>query len=154
MSATSAFIMTDRRGSRPANRRMLAACRAVGALFLVSAGIHIGIASAGPQTYRHFADQSPIPLVQNLWSDVFMAHPTAWGFAVAIGELVIGLLILSAGRWLQWGLAAAIGFHVALMLFGFGFWLWSLPMLAVLIAMFVATANLDYSPRSQGGDSS
>jgi len=35
------------------------------------------------------------------------------------------------------GLSGAIGFHLCLMLFGWGFWLWSLPTLTVLALCFV-----------------
>ncbi len=107
----------------------------VGGMFLVSAGIHIGIVGADAQQYRHFADGA-MPWVRTAWRDVFMANASAWGLAVAAGELVIGSAILAGGRWTRLGLVGAIGFHVALMLFGFGFWVWSLPVLALLVALW------------------
>ena len=107
----------------------------VGGMFLVAAGIHIGIVGADAQQYRHFADAA-LPIVRAAWRDVFMANPSAWGSAVAVGELLIGTAILVGGRWTRPGLASAIGFHVALMLFGLGFWVWSFPMLVLLIALW------------------
>ena len=114
----------------------------VGGMFLVSAGIHIGIVSADAQQYRHFADGA-MPWVRTAWRDVFMANPGAWGLAVAAGELVIGTAILAGGRWTRLGLVGAIGFHVALMLFGFGFWVWSLPVLALLVALWPRAETVD-----------
>lgn len=106
----------------------------VGGMFLVTAGIHIGIVGADAQQYRHFADGA-MPWVRTAWREVFMANPSAWGLAVAAGELMIGMAILAGGRWARLGLVGAIGFHVALMLFGLGFWAWSLPMLVLLVAL-------------------
>lgn len=60
-----------------------------------------------------------------------MATPTAWGLAVAAGELAIGAAILAAGRWTRLGLLGAIAFHVALLLFGWGAWAYSVPMLVL-----------------------
>jgi len=57
--------------------------------------------------------------------------------AVALGELLIGLDTLRGGHWTLLGLSGAIGFHLCLMLFGWGFWLWSLPTLTVLALCFV-----------------
>jgi hypothetical protein len=44
--------------------------------------------------------------------------------------------------WSSWpaglgrlGLLAAVAFHLGLMLFGWGFWCWSVPMLAMLVAL-------------------
>ena len=106
--------------------------RVVGSLFLWTSGIHVGLVAADTERYRAFADGA-LPFVREAWSDVFMAHPALWGLAVALGELLIGLATLQGGRWTVLGLSGAIAFHLCLMLFGWGFWLWSVPVLAVLV---------------------
>ncbi|MFM1722328.1 hypothetical protein ABEU20_000882 [Rhodococcus sp. PAM 2766] len=106
--------------------------RLVGGLFVFTAGIHVGIVAADAELYRAFADQSYLPWVRTAWRDVFMAHPAAWGLVVAAGELTIGVLILAGGRRTRIGLIGAIAFHVALMLFCWGYWMWSVPMLVPL----------------------
>jgi hypothetical protein len=116
-------------GSGAPPRRL---ARTVGYLFLWTSGIHLGIVAADTEFYRSFADAA-LPVVRDAWSDVFMASPVFWGLAVALGELLIGLATLRGGRWTRLGLSGAIGFHLCLMLFGWGFWLWSVPMLAVLV---------------------
>ena len=105
--------------------------RSVGYLFLWTSGVHVGIVAADTEFYRAFA-HGALPVVREAWSSVFMASPALWGLAVALGELLIGLATLRGGHWTLLGLSGAIGFHLCLMLFGWGFWLWSLPMLAVL----------------------
>lgn len=106
----------------------------IGGIYLVSAGVHVGIVGADAQQYRGFADGA-LPSVRIAWRDVFMANPSVWGLVVAAGELAIGTAILAGGRWTRVGLVGAIGFHGALMLFGFGFWAWSLPMLVLLVLL-------------------
>jgi hypothetical protein len=109
--------------------------RLVGELFLVTTGVHVGIVMTDAGSYRDFAD-SAVPGVRSAWADVFMAHPAFWGLAVAAGELTIAVLILLGGRWARLGLLGAIGFHVALLLFGWGFLLWCVPALALLVALY------------------
>ena len=105
----------------------------VGGFYLTMGGVHLGLVSADAQVYRHFADQALLPYVRDLWHDVFMANPEAWGLAVMAGELLLGILLLSGGRAAVWGWYGVIAFHVALMVFGFGFWLWSAPALVLLV---------------------
>ena len=50
---------------------------------------------------------------------------------LAAFEASVGVLIL-VRRTRRIGIACAIGFSVALMLFGFGIWAWSLPVIALL----------------------
>ena len=71
-----------------------------------------------------------------------MAHPAVWCLLLAAGELLIGTLLMVGGRAARWGWGGAIGFHVLLMLFGFGFWLWSVPALVALVVL----ARNDRSP--------
>jgi hypothetical protein len=59
-----------------------------------------------------------------------MAHPTVWALLLAACELTIAALLIKVRRL---GYLAVIAFHLALMLFGWGFWLWSLPALAFAV---------------------
>jgi hypothetical protein len=107
----------------------------VGGFFLTMGGVHLGLVSADPQVYRHFADHGLFPFVRDGWSDIVMAHPAVWGLLLMAGEIVLGSLLLVGGRPARWGWSGVIGFHVLLMLFGFGFWVWSLPSLALLVVL-------------------
>ena len=119
-------------GRSPASRSERAGAVAVGGFFLCTAGVHVGIVMADPQLYASFGDAALFGFVRQGWSDVFMAHPAAWGLAVALGEAVMGALLLVGGRAARVGWACVLAFTALLMLFGFGFWLWSLPALLVL----------------------
>jgi hypothetical protein len=108
---------------------------AFGLLFAGGSAVHVAIVVTGPETYRHFADTAFIPLVKQAWLTVFMPHAALLGLLLAAFELTVGLLILAGGRKTTLGLLAAIAFHLGLMLFGWGFWFWSVPMLAMLVAL-------------------
>jgi hypothetical protein len=89
--------------------------------------------AAGPELYRHFAEGALVPGLASAWRSAFMAVPSAGGLVVAAGEALLGLLLLSADlRRRRVGWAGTIVFHVALMCFGWGFWLWCVPALALL----------------------
>ncbi|GAB3040064.1 hypothetical protein GCM10011376_36130 [Nocardioides flavus (ex Wang et al. 2016)] len=105
----------------------------VGCLYLVTGGINAGLVIADPQVFRTFADTSFVPLVVRAWDGVVMAHPFAWIMGLACGEVVLGVLLLRGGPAARVGWSGVIAFHVLLMLFGFGFWMWSLPALLLLI---------------------
>ncbi len=64
-----------------------------------------------------------------------MAEPSRGGSLAAAGEILLGILLLSGGRGARWGWAGAILFHVLLMLFGWGFWAWSVPVLVILVLL-------------------
>jgi hypothetical protein len=115
------------------DRRVRALRLAFGVTYVVGAGVHIGIVAADPGTYRPFADAA-LPPIRDAWTTVFMAAPAGWGLAVAAGEFVIGMLLLIGNRQAaRAGVTAAIGFHVALLLFGWWAWFYAVPALGLLI---------------------
>ena len=105
----------------------------VGGFYLVTAGINAGLVVADPSVYHDFADESFLPIVLRLWEDVVMADPTFWFLLLAAGELALGVLLLLGGRAARVGWVGVIGFQLLLMLFGVGFWWWSVPALALLV---------------------
>lgn len=108
--------------------------RFVGAFFLWTSGVHVGIVAAGTDFYRTFADGAVVPAVRDGWHHVFMAAPVAWGLALAAGELALGLLLLRGGTAARVGWCGVIAFHLLLVLFGWGFLLWSGPALVFLVS--------------------
>jgi hypothetical protein len=103
-------------------------------VYLVGAGVHVGIATTNAETYRPFAEQA-VPLIREAWTSTFMVDPRFWGLAVAAGEFMIGVLLLGAGVRALVGVVMAIGFHLALLLFGWWTWIYAIPALAVLAWM-------------------
>ena len=61
-----------------------------------------------------------------------------------LAELGEEAKVLAGGRKTVLGLLAAIAFHLGLMLFGWGFWFWSVPMLAMLVALLRHDFSLEY----------
>lgn len=104
----------------------------VGGFFLFTAGVHLGLVAADPEVYRRFGEHGLFGFVRTGWDEVVMAHPAVWGLLLMAGELTLGLLLLLGGRATRVGWVGVIVFHVLLMLFGFGFWLWSVPALVLL----------------------
>ena len=107
--------------------------RAAGGFFLTMGGVHIGIVAADTETYRHFADGALLGFVRTGWAEVFMANPVVWGLLLAAGEILMGSLLLRGGSTARVGWVCVVAFHVLLMLFGWGFWAWSVPALFVLV---------------------
>lgn len=112
---------------------------ATGGFFLITSGVHLGIVMADPSFYARFANGALLPLVRHGWAEVFMAAPAFWGLCLFLGEVLLGVLLLAGGRAARVGWAGVIAFHVVLMLFGFGFWVWSLP--ALLLLVFLARSD-------------
>lgn len=107
--------------------------KVVGGFYLSMGGVHLGIVAANPLFYAPFAHSAHFAFVRSAWSQIFMAHPSLWGLALAAGETTIGVFLLTGGKWARFSWVAVIAFHLALMLFGWGIWLWSVPALAFLI---------------------
>lgn len=100
------------------------------ALFASGAGIHTVLALTTPRSYDGFADAALFNWTTDAWQNTFMAHPTLWALLLAAGELTIAVLLVKIRRL---GYVAVILFHLALMLFGWGFWLWCVPALAFAV---------------------
>lgn len=96
------------------------------AMFGSGAVIHFVLALTTPRSYHPFADEALFDWVYHGWQNVFMANPTLWALLLAVAELTIAVLLVKSPRA---GYLAVIAFHVALMAFGWGFWLWSVPAL-------------------------
>ena len=120
------------RRSPQGTARLYTVRRFVGGFYLTMGGINAGIVFADPTTYTRFADGSFLPFVTRMWSDVVMSAPTFWGLLLAVGEIALGVLLLRGRRGARVGWAGVLVFHLLLMLFGLGIWLWCLPVLAVL----------------------
>lgn len=107
--------------------------RAVGLLYIGGAVVHITLASFNARGYDAFADGALLDVVRSGWREIFMSDPSAWALLLAWGEAALGAALLLGGTAARWGYGGVIAFHVALMLFGWGFWTWSVPALVFLV---------------------
>jgi hypothetical protein len=111
---------------------------AVGVLMLLGRAVFNAVNLAFGADYGDFADQAHFGWVTAAWrAMVAPNHYLFIGLLVAF-EAVVGVLILSGGRRTQLGLIGAIGFHLALWLFGWGVSFYSLLMLPALVLLLRA----------------
>jgi hypothetical protein len=101
--------------------------------------------------YANFADHAYVPFVRHTWRNVVVPNRGLFISLLIVFELAVGLLVISGGRWTQLAYSAAIAFHIALLAFGWGFFLWSGPMIAALVTLLrhertSATARLGPTP--------
>jgi hypothetical protein len=107
--------------------------KVLGGFYLTMAGINIGLSIGDPQTYNGFAHAAHFDWVSSAWQSIFMAHPALWAALLGLGEVLVGIALLTGGRWSLLGYAGVIAFHLALLLFGWGVWLWAVPVLLVVV---------------------
>lgn len=112
--------------------------RAVALLYLGAGAAVNTFMLLGGDDYAKFADGAYVAFVRDTWHSVVVPHHVAWiGMLIAF-ELTVGVLALLGGWRTQLAYVAAIAFHVALLSFGWGFYLWSLPMIAALATLLRA----------------
>jgi hypothetical protein len=110
---------------------------AVGVLMLLGGAIFNAV-NLALGDYASFADQAHFGWVTDAWRAVVAPNQYLFiGLLVAF-EAVVGVLILSGGRRTQLGLVGAIGFHLALWLFGWFVTIYALVMLPALVLLLRA----------------
>jgi hypothetical protein len=110
---------------------------AVGVLMLLGGAVFNAV-NLALGDYAGFADQAHFGWVTDAWRAIVAPNQYLFiGLLVAF-EALVGLLILSGGRTTQLGLIGAIGFHLALWLFGWFVTIYSLIMLPALVLLLRA----------------
>jgi hypothetical protein len=103
---------------------------ALGSLMLIGGAIVNAVYLGSGVDYDDFADLSMLAFVTDTWRDVVAPHQNFFiGLLIAF-EAITGVLVYLGGRTAAVGMTAIIGFHLGLMFFGWGFWIWSIPMIA------------------------
>jgi hypothetical protein len=109
------------------------------ALLYIAAGAAVnGWFLARGDDYAEFAKGSYLPFVRDTWRSVVVPSHDFWIGLLIVFELAIGVLALAGGWRTQLAYTSAIAFHIALLSFGWGFYLWSIPMIVALGAMLQA----------------
>lgn len=125
------IVVAALRAHRSAAARRTAR-RALCVLYVLFGAVVNAVFLATGTDYGSFADASPLPIVRDTWRSVVAPHQVAWIMLLVLFEAAVGILVASGGRRTVTALIAMIGFHLGLLSFGWGFWVWSLPMLAAL----------------------
>lgn len=110
----------------------------IGIFFIVMAlGVNLLLSFVAPEQFVALGTSTPlIPFYGWLFENVVAAAPPVIGIAAAAGEIAVGLLILSHGRAVKWGLAAAIAFLI--LITPLGVWTLPNPLMAIGLARLLA----------------
>ncbi len=124
--------------ARKSRRAMYLGRAAVGTLYIGAGALINSVYLAIGRSYAKFADTSYIPFVRHTWRSLVVPNVHVFIPLLIAYEAVVGVLVISGGRRTQLGYVGAIGFHVALLVFGWGFYVWSIPMLIALALLLRA----------------
>ena len=111
---------------------------AISVLWVVAgAGANLAMLIDGT-TYTGFASGSPIPFVRDTWESLVVPHHHFFiGLLIAF-ETVVGLAVLSPGRSRSVSLALLTLFNLTLVVFGWGFLFWAVPLVLALALLLRA----------------
>jgi hypothetical protein len=144
--ACAVVIITAALRAEHSKRAARTGREAVAVLYLAAGALVNLVFLATGEDYADFADSAYIPSVRNTWRSLVVPNHYLF-ISLLIGfEAAVGLLVLGGGKRAQVGLAAAIAFHVALLSFGWGFFVWSIPMIGALSLLFRAQRQPDQTP--------
>lgn len=93
--------------------------------------------------FSGFADGAPTSFVRETWESLVVPHHTLFiGLLIAF-EAAAGLAVLVSGWVRQTALLLLIGFNVALLAFGWGYLVWSVPLAVALTLLWRAGQGVD-----------
>ena len=111
---------------------------AVSVLWVVAGAAANGYLLARGDDYSGFADGASTSFVRETWESVVVPrHGLFIGLLIAF-EAAAGVLVLVEGAVRQVALVVLIAFTVALVSFGWGFLVWSIPMVLALSLLWRA----------------
>jgi hypothetical protein len=87
----------------------------LGFFFLVMAfGVNGTFILTNPQGYVDYLSNSLLPLYRDLTAMTVALNPIPYGLLLMLFEIAVGVLILSKGRWVKYGLAGTMVFVIFL----------------------------------------
>jgi hypothetical protein len=86
-------------------------------------------------TYSGFATGSPIPFVRDTWESLVVPHHHVFIGLLVAGEALAGVLVLVPGRVREVVLICLVAFNATLVVFGWAFAIWAVPLVASLLLL-------------------
>jgi hypothetical protein len=124
--------------ARQREQALTRGCFAVFALWVLAGALVNAAILVFGGSYSGFADGAYVGFVRDTWESLVVPHQVLFiGLLVAF-EALAGSLVLVPGRGRQSALVALIAFNVALLSFGWGFYLWSVPVATGLVLLLRA----------------
>lgn len=120
---------------------------------LAGAAVNTAMLADG-STYTGFADGSAIPFVRDTWESLVVPHHHLFIGILIAAEATAGLTVLVAGRVRQVALLALIAFNATLVVFGWGFAIWAVPLVVSLALLYRAELLRSRLRRPSAGASS
>lgn len=109
------------------------------------AGANVAMLLDG-NTYTGFADGAPIAFVHDTWQSLVVPHHHLFIGLLVTGEALGGLLVLVPGRVRRIVLLALIAFNLTLVVFGWAFAFWGVPLATGLLLLRHAAPSASESP--------
>jgi hypothetical protein len=129
-------------------RAYLVGVVAVSSLWVLAGALVNALFLLRGDDYSKFADGASTSFVRDTWASVVAPNQGLFiGLLIAF-EAVVGVLVLVEGRVRQTALALLIAFNVALVSFGWGFLIWSVPMAFALVLLWRADRTWRGAERS------
>jgi hypothetical protein len=133
-----AVIVTCSLRAARSRRAYVIGVSAVSVLWVVAGAAANAFFLARGADYSGFADGASTSFVRQTWESLVVPHHGLF-IGLLIGfEAIAGALVLVGGAVRQWTLVVLIGFTVALVSFGWGFLIWSVPMVVALSLLWRA----------------
>ncbi|RNM17542.1 hypothetical protein [Nocardioides pocheonensis] len=127
---------------------LTAGIAAVSVLWVVAgAGANLAMLLDGT-TYTGFADGSAIPFVRDTWESLVVPHHHLFIGLLIAGEALAGVLVLVPGRLREGALVALVCFNATLVVFGWAFAIWAVPLVVALVLLLRAQRAEDPPLRS------
>ena len=104
----------------------------VAVLFLGAGALVNAVFLVTGEDYADFADSAYLAFVRDTWRDLVVPNHDLFIFLLIAFEATVGFLVLAGGKHTQLAFLAAIAFHVAFLSFGWGYYLWSIPIIGAL----------------------
>lgn len=124
--------------ARRSERALAWGCVAVGVLWVVAgAAVNAGVLILD-SSYSGFADGSPVAFVRDTWESLVVPNQGIFISLLVAFEGLAGALALVPGRPRQVALVALVAFNIALLSFGPGFLIWSVPVGTGLVLLLRA----------------
>jgi hypothetical protein len=137
-----AVIVTCSLRAARSRRAYLTGVSAVSVLWVVAGAAVNALFLARGDDYSGFANGASTSFVREPWQSVVVPHHDLF-IGLLIGfEAVAGALVLVEGAVRQWTLVVLIAFTVALVSFGWGFLIWSVPMVVALSLLWRAGRDI------------